>query len=282
MSDVLSGRVAPLRRIRLRRRTLSTLHLLACLALVNTAAAVRVCAATLPSAIEAALSDPGRPPEQVALDPLRKPAELLAFSGLKPEDRVADFMPGNAYFTRIFSRVVGPHGRVYAFLPVEQLAHCSPDEIAGTQIVARERRYSNVTVLRGAADHFSVSEPLDMVWIAQDYHDLHDQFMQPTDIAQFNAAVFRALKPGGVYMIIDHIAAAGSGLRDTETLHRIDPESIRAEVTAARFVLEAQSDVLRNQSDAHVLPVFDPAIRHRTDQIVLRFRKPSAPPITGH
>jgi predicted methyltransferase len=113
-----------------------------------------------------------------------------------------------------------------------------------------------------------------MVWTAQNYHDLYDPFMQPIDIAAFNRAVFRALKPGGVFLVIDHVAAAGSWLRDTDTLHRIDPEAIRTEVTAAGFVLEAQSDLLRNPEDAHALPVFDPAIRHRTDQIVYKFRKP--------
>jgi predicted methyltransferase len=89
-----------------------------------------------------------------------------------------------------------------------------------------------------------------------------------------NAAIFRALKPGGVFLVIDHVAQAASGLRDTETLHRIDPDTIRAEVTAAGFVLESQSDALRNPDDAHLKPVFDPAIRHRTDQVVLKFRKP--------
>jgi len=253
-----------------------TLCLLLSAALANVGVAVGVHAATMSAAIEAAVADPMRPREQVALDPLRKPAEVLAFSGLKRGDRVVDFMPGNAYLTRIFDRVVGPQGRVYAFLPTQQIAHCSPDEIAGTQIVEHDARYSNVKVLRGPADQFSVPEPLDMLWIVQDYHDLHDRFMQPTDVAKFNAAVFRALKPGGVYMIIDHAAAARSGLRDTETLHRIDPESIRAEVTAAGFVLEARSDVLRNERDSHRLVVFDPAIRHRTDQVVLKFRKPYA------
>jgi predicted methyltransferase len=241
------------------------------------AAAVRVQAA-MPTAIESAVADPMRPPAQVALDPRRKPADVLIFSGLKPGDRVADFMPGNAYFTRIFSRVVGATGRVYAYLPVEQIAHCSPDEIAGTLTVEHDGRYSNVKVLRAAADEFSVPEPLDMVWLVQDYHDLHDRFMEPTDVGEFNAAVFRALKPGGVYMVIDHVAEAGSGLRDTETLHRIDPDSIRSEVTAAGFVLEAYSNALRNPGDSHHLPVFDPAIRHHTDQVVLKFRKPNTEP----
>jgi predicted methyltransferase len=228
----------------------------------------------VPAYIAAAVADPARPAPQVALDALRKPTELIAFSGLKPGDRVADFMPGNAYFTRIFSRLVGPRGRVYAFLPAQELAHCEPEETAGTKALARDTRYANVRVLSDAADRFTVPEPLDLVWTAQNYHDLHDRFMAPLDITRLNAAIFRALKPGGAFIVIDHVAAAGVGLRDTETLHRIDPDSIVAEVTAAGFVLEAQSALLRNPEDTHALPVFDAAIRHHTDQVVLRFRKP--------
>ncbi len=227
-----------------------------------------------PPYITAALSEPRRPAAQVSLDEVRKPAEAIAFSGLKPGDQVADFMPGNAYFTRIFSSVVGSKGHVYAFLPTEQLAHCSPDEVAGTNAIEHDRSYSNVTVLRAPAEQFSPPVALDVVWLSQGYHDLHDHFMGPTDVARFNAAVFRALRSGGIYVIIDHAAAAGSGLRDTETLHRIDPESIQSEVTAAGFVLEARSDVLRNPADTHQLAVFDPAIRHKTDQVVFKFRKP--------
>ena len=237
-------------------------------------ATASVAESPVPVFVQAALSDPQRPATQVELDRLRKPGEVIALSGLKPGDKVADFMPGNAYFTRIFSRVVGSGGRVYAFLPTEQLAHCTPDEVAGTKAIEHDPRYANVRVIRAAADQFAAPESLDIVWTAQDYHDLHDRFMQPTDVDRFNRAVFRSLKRGGVYLIIDHAAEAGSGLRDTETLHRIDPEAIISEVTVAGFVLEASSDVLRNPKDSHGLPVFDPAIRHQTDQVVLKFRKP--------
>jgi len=233
--------------------------------------------AAVPRFVSAAVADPARPAQQVSLDPWRKPAEVLAFSGVKPGNRVADFMPGNAYFTRLLSDIVGPSGRVYAFVPDEQVAHCAPGEIAGTRALAAERHYANVQLLYGAAQRFAVAEPLDLVWIAQDYHDLHDKFMGPTDVARFNAAVFRALKPGGTFLVIDHAAEAGSGLRDTETLHRIDRDSIVREVTAAGFALQAESDVLRNRADTHRLAVFNAAIRHRTDQVVLRFRKPPAP-----
>jgi predicted methyltransferase len=227
-----------------------------------------------PYYITRAITDAARPAEQIKLDAWRKPAEVIAFSGLKPGDRIADFMPGNAYFTRIFSRIVGAQGHVYAFVPAQELVNCAPGETEGTRVVQREGRYKNVTVLVDAADRFAAPEHLDVVWTAQNYHDLHDSFMQPTDIAALDRAIFRALKPGGVLLVIDHVAAAGSGLRDTGTLHRIDPEAIRAEVSAAGFVLEARSDLLRNPEDTHALPVFDPAIRHRTDQIVFKFRKP--------
>ena len=237
-------------------------------------ATVPVLAAAASAPLSAALSDPARPAQEVQLDALRKPAEVIAFAGVKSGDRVADFMSGNGYFTRIFSRIVGPSGRVYAFIPAQQLANCSASETAGTRAFEHDARYGNVKVLIDAADRFALPEPVDLVWTAQNYHDLHDAFMKPIDIAAMNAAVYRALRPGGVYLVIDHAAEPGSGLRDTETLHRIDPESIRAEVTAAGFVFEGESALLRNPDDPHLLLVFDPAIRHHTDQVVLKFRKP--------
>lgn len=237
-------------------------------------ATVPVLAAAASTPLSAALSDPARPAQEVQLDALRKPAEVIAFAGVKSGDRVADFMSGNGYFTRIFSRIVGPSGRVYAFIPAQQLANCPASETAGTRAFEHDARYGNVKVLIDAADRFALPEPVDLVWTAQNYHDLHDAFMKPIDIAAMNAAIYRALKPGGVYLVIDHAAEPGSGLRDTETLHRIDPESIRAEVTAAGFVFEGESALLRNPDDPHLLLVFDPAIRHRTDQVVLKFRKP--------
>jgi predicted methyltransferase len=183
-------------------------------------------------------------------------------------------MPGNAYFTRIFSDVVGPTGHVYAFIPVEQIANCPSAEIAGTQAMAHDPGYANVSVLTDSLANFRTPVKLDLLWTAQNYHDLHDSFLGPANVAKLNKAFFDALKPGGVFLVIDHVAAPGSGLRDTETLHRIDPARLRREVEAAGFVLEAQSQVLRNANDDHTRTVFDPLIRGKTDQVVLRFRKP--------
>jgi predicted methyltransferase len=152
-----------------------------------------------PSAAARALADPRRPAEQVSLDAARKPAQLIAFARLKRGDRIADFMPGNAYFTRIMSAVVGDTGHVYAFLPTEQLANCSPQEVAGTRLLEHDPGYANVSVLSDATANFRVPEKLDVIWTAQNYHDLHDTFMGPADVAALNKRFFDALKPPGSY-----------------------------------------------------------------------------------
>lgn len=228
----------------------------------------------IPAAVADALSDPRRPAEQVKLDAARKPAQLIAFAQLKRGYRIADFMPGNAYFTRIMSNVVGDMGHVYAFLPTEQLSNCSPQEVAGTRLFERDPGYANVSVLSDSTASFRVPEKLDVIWTAQNYHDLHDSFMGPVDVAALNKRFLAALKPGGIYFVIDHVAETRSGLRDTESLHRIDPKRLRREIEAAGFVFDAESNVLRNRSDDHRLSVFDAGVRGQTDQVVYRFRKP--------
>jgi predicted methyltransferase len=224
--------------------------------------------------VEAAISDPRRPDDQVKLDATRKPAISVVFSEAKAGDRIADVMSGNGYFTRLLSQVVGPAGHVYAYIPTEQIAHCSPKEIAGTQAIARDSSYRNVTLLTGSLADFRLPKELDLIWMSQSYHDLHDSFLGPADVAVLNKTIFDALKPGGVFLVIDHVAEAGSGLRDTETLHRIDPVRMKNEIEAAGFVLDSQSDALRNTDDDHKLAIFNPTIRGRTDQVLFRFRKP--------
>ncbi len=228
----------------------------------------------VPEGIASALSDPRRPTEQVGLDAARKPAVTVAFAGVKSGDRVADFMPGNAFFTRILSDVVGPTGHVYAFTPAEQIANCSARETAGIRAIAQDSSYANVTVLARALAEFQMPEKLDLIWTAQNYHDLHDSFLGPPDIAKLNSRFFEALKPGGIFLVIDHVAEAGSGLRDTETLHRIDPIQMKREIEAAGFIFEGENVALRNPNDDHKRRIFDALIRGRTDQVVYRFRKP--------
>jgi predicted methyltransferase len=233
--------------------------------------------AAVPSTISLAVADAHRPPEQTILDATRKPVQMLTFAGIKPGNRVADFMPGNAYFTRLLSKVVGPTGHVYAFIPEEQIKNCEAAEIAGSRAIEHDPVYRNVVQLSGPVNQFSVPQKLDLIWTAQNYHDLHDTFLGPADIKRVNRNFFDALKPGGLLIIIDHAAASGSGLRDTEGLHRIDPRSVREETEAAGFVFEAEIDDLHNADDDHSRSVFDSAIRGKTDQFVYKFRKPDMP-----
>ena len=239
-------------------------------------ASLAVAAPVVPGYVASAVADPARPPEQLARDADRRPAELMAFAGVKPGDRVGDFMSGGAYFTRLFSRIVGAQGHVYAFVPEEELKNCAPAETEGTRSLARDARYANVTLLTQPVARFRPPEALDLVWTSLNYHDLYDSFMGPADVPQVARSIVAALKPGGVLVVVDHVAQAGSEVRDTETLHRIDPEVIIRTFEAAGLHLEAQSDLLRNREDNHELRVFDPAIRGRTDQVILKFRKPTA------
>jgi predicted methyltransferase len=260
---------------------MSTSRRAAVLALICAAwgTAAHAAGGAVPDYIRTAIADPSRPPEHRARDGERRPDALLTFAGVKPGDRVADFMSGGAYFTRLFSRIVGRQGRVYAFLPTEQLAHCAPEEVAGTRALEHDAAYANVRVLTGPVGLFRPPEPLDLVWTSLNFHDLYDSFMGPADVPQVVNALYAALKPGGILLVVDHVAAAGSEVRDTETLHRIDPEVIVRSAQAAGFLLESHSDLLRNPADAHTLRVFDAAVRGRTDQAILKFRKPvHAPP----
>ena len=252
-----------------------TLMIAAFAAGLLTAVSAFAAPAPVPANIAAAVADPGRPKEDVDRDALRHPAEALAFAGVKTGDSVVDFLPGGGYFTRVFSKAVGPSGHVYAFVPAE-FATAFPQAVAGVKAIAADPAYANVTVLVQPMSGFAPPAPADLVWTAQNYHDLHNPFGGATpDMGKINGEIRAALKPGGVYLVLDHAAAPGSGLRDTNTLHRIDIESVRTEVAAAGFAPDGSSDLLRNPGDTHELKVFDPAIRGRTDQFILRFRKPA-------
>jgi len=220
--------------------------------------------------ISDAIANPARPDADTKQDADRKSLEVLTFAGVKPGDRVADFIPGRGYVTRLFSKIVGKDGHVYAVVPTELKK--TADE--AVKEIAADPEYSNVTVLREPVNDFKAPEKLDMVWTSMNYHDLHLQFFGPADLNRLNKAILDALKPGGIYLVLDHTAEAGSGLSDTGTLHRIDPEVVKKEVLAAGFELEAQSDVLHNPADDHTLKVFDSSIRGKTDKFIFKFRKP--------
>ena len=223
------------------------------------------------AAIAAAILDSSRPADDTARDAARKPALLLAFAGVKPGMLVGEMFPGGGYFTRLLSTTVGPNGRVIALVPADTAAR-NPRQIDPVRAIAATPTYSNVTVETPNGTP-TPSVLVDLIWTTENYHDIH-AFSGAEAAAAVNRAVFGALKPGGVYLVADHSAQAGSGTRDCKTLHRIDIAVVKQEVLAAGFVLDGESDVLTNPADARTLLVFDPAIRGHTDQFVLRFRKP--------
>ena len=221
-----------------------------------------------------AVADPGRPPEDRARDRNRKPAETVAFAGIKPDDQVADYIANTGYFTRLFSDVVGRKGHVYAVELNEVVTFPNVAKgYAGLKDWARTRPNVTVTTVP-ASQGLAFPRPLDVFWISQNYHDLHDKFLGPIDVAAFNRQVFAALKPGGTYIVLDHVAARGSAPDVTETLHRIEADTVKREVLAAGFELEAQSSLLANPADPHTVGVFDPSVVGHTDQFILKFRRP--------
>ena len=204
-----------------------------------------------------------------------KLAELIEFSRVRAGSSVIDVYPGDGAWTRLFSDIVGPGGRVFSFVPAE-VAHFSSDPLGRMQTLAKEPGRENVDAV--SADLVAMSEvtgQADVLWMHLFYHDLHTALMQAkgATAAAFNRAVYEHLKPGGYYIIVDHAATAGAGTSTAQSLHRIDPAAVRAEVEAAGFVLDAQSTVLERSDDPHSMKVFDPSIKGETDRFAYRFVK---------
>jgi predicted methyltransferase len=203
-------------------------------------------------------------------------SELIRFARVDAGSTVIDVYPGDGDWTRLFSDIVGPEGRVTSFVPAE-VADFKNDPVGQMQTLAKEPGRENVEAV--SADLVAMPEatpPADVVWLHLFYHDLHTALIQVrgATAADFNLAVFERLKFGGFYVIVDHAAAAGTGTNDTQSLHRIDPAFVRAEVEAAGFVLDAESTVLAKKDDLHSIKVFDPSIKGETDRYAYRFVKP--------
>lgn len=229
------------------------------------ATAPYVIPAGIPAYIRKAVEDPRRVPAQRARDVNRKPAELLALSGIKPGERVIEFASFGQYMTPMLCDIVGPHGHVYMYdLPYLE-------KRTGAASRAFVATHPNASYQSVDYNVLKLPNAVDIVYIVLYYHDL---FINHIDTASLNARIFKALKPGGIYFIVDHNALPGSGTRYTKALHRIDPAVIRKEVTAAGFQLVVESKLLAHPQDDHTKIVFTPGLRGLTDQTVFKFEKP--------
>lgn len=218
----------------------------------------------------AVLASPIRTDEDRARDEARMALHTLRFTGVQPGWKVADMIMGGGYFTRIFSAAVGPEGHVTAWQPAEFVGfQASYGEAADAA-----DRLPNVDAIRSPIGAPEFPSGLDLVFTAQNYHDLHLRPFPADTAARVNAAVFAALKPGGRYVIIDHHAVDGSDLSVAHDLHRIDHDTVVREVEAAGFVYAGEAAALFNDDDPRTANVFDESIRGRTSQFMLEFRKP--------
>jgi predicted methyltransferase len=219
-----------------------------------------------PDYIRKAVENPARSAEQRARDVNRKPAEVLALSGVKPGDKVVEFASFGQYFTSMLSDIVGAKGAVYMYdLPYTE-------KRAGEASRAFVAAHPNSKYELVDYNALKLPQGVDIVFNVLYYHDLP---LNDIDTASLNKRILEALKPGGIFFVVDHNAAPGSGTRDTKTLHRIDPAIIRQEVTAAGFELVEESKLLAHAGDDHTQMVFSPGLRGLTDQTIFKFRKPS-------
>jgi predicted methyltransferase len=252
---------------------------------VRLSAALALAACALPAhaeappagsaSLDAAVAATDRPAEARALDASRRPAETLALLDLKPGMNVADVMTGTGYWADILAEAVGPKGTVTALEPEEFYG----DEKGKAVIADLVARNPNLTFTRYPFKQLELLADLfDAAIIHLSYHDLYwqsEQYRIPrSDPAVFVAALFKAMKPGGRMLVVDHVGPAGDTRAVVDKLHRIDPAVVRADFEAAGFVLERESSHLANPDDDHTKMVFDPEVRGKTDRFAMVFRKP--------
>jgi predicted methyltransferase len=211
-----------------------------------------------------------RPAADMARDVDRKPFDTLAFANIPLGARIAERIPGGGYYTRLLRAATGPDGHIYALSSPPRADR--PNPLAA---LLADVHFANVTALPLAVTEraLGLPQPVDVVWTSQNYHDLRNN-LDSAGMKDFNRRVFEALGRGGIYIVIDHASAPGRGASDSRTLHRIDPETVKAEVIAAGFKLAATSDVLRNPADPHTASSSDASIRGKTDQFIFKFVKP--------
>ena len=218
-------------------------------------------------AIAAAVADSARPDTDKERDANRKPAQVLAFAGVKPGMTVAELAPGRGYYTRILAKAVGPSGKVYAIFTTAQAARPGVLDAFNAALAG----YPNVKVVTVDYTTMTLPEKADLFWTTENYHDFHNG---PTaNIAAFDKAVFDNLKPGGIFYVEDHRAADGAGLAATSQFHRMDVAVAKSELTAAGFKLDGESDLLHNPADDRAASNSETG-HFTSDRFMLRMKRP--------
>lgn len=225
--------------------------------------------------IERVLANPARSAADRERDARDKPAEVLALAKFRRGDTVADILAGGGYYSEILSGIVGPSGKV---LLVNNIGYDGFGKKGYTERLANNR-LPNVTHVVGPSDALGMGENvLDGAVIVMSYHDLYwvdeKEGWPKVDAGRFLDQIARALKPGGVLVVVDHSAKQGTGSADAQTLHRIDEQFAIADFRKHGLEWEAAIPVLRNADDDRSKNVFDPAIRGKTDRFVHLYRKP--------
>ena len=232
-------------------------------------------AAPQPSVYESALANELRPEADRARDEGRKPGDVLEFLGIGPGMSVLDMFSGGGWYAEVIAHVVGEHGRV--------VAHSNQAYKAFVGDALEERfnsgRLPQAEILMAENNQMTLeTDSLDAVMLGLAYHDVYNDDAEGgwelIDGPAFLAELKKGLKPGGIIAVIDHYADAGAPPETGNTLHRIDPALVIANMEAAGFVLDGQSDILRNADDDHSQIVFAPDLRGKTDRFIMRFRNP--------
>lgn len=231
-----------------------------------------------PADVAAAVANtPARTEAAVKMDEGRKPAEVLQFAGLQEGARVIDMFGANQYWAEIIAPAIGPTGSVVVWQPNQFLNDKRRATFA--EFAAKQ---NNVMLINSPFEDPKLgTNAYDFMIMNLDYHDVYwqnpERKIPPMNPDEWLKALYAAMRPGATVLVIDHVASAGGDTREVvEKLHRIDPAVIKADFQRAGFVLEAESDILRNPADDHSLNVFDEKIRGKTDRAMFRFRKPAA------
>lgn len=219
----------------------------------------------IPEAIRKAVENPARPKADVARDADRRPAEIMYLAGLRPGSKVLEFGSIGNYYTRMLSDVVGAKGQV------NMIDLANTEEQFGK--AGREFAASHPNTTYTVGDYYKIEFPrnVDVAFMVLYFHEL---LLTGTDLSVFHSKLYKSMRPGAIYFIVDHNAKLQTGTDFTAQLHRIDPATIRANVQAAGFELIEDSRILENLSDDHTWPVYTAGKRDKTDQTVYVFRKP--------